>query len=74
MPPKEIELLYHLATNPMRVFTRDQLLSAVWGADYKGDARTVDVHVKRIREKLGKGTNWSLETVWRVGYKFEVTQ
>ena len=74
MPPKEIELLYYLATHPMRVFTREQLLKGVWDSDYKGDTRTVDVHIKRIREKLGEGKNWSLETVWRVGYKFEVTQ
>ncbi len=74
MSPKEIELLYYLATHPMRVFTREQLLKGVWDSDYKGDTRTVDVHIKRIREKLGMGTNWSLETVWRVGYKFEVTQ
>lgn len=72
MPPKEIELLYYLAKNPMRVFTREQLLEKVWGEEYKGDSRTVDVHVKRIREKLGTGTNWSLVTVWSVGYKFEV--
>lgn len=74
MPPKEIELLYYLAMHPMRVFTREQLLEKVWESDYKGDSRTVDVHIKRIREKLGVGTNWKLETVWRVGYKFEVTQ
>ncbi len=73
MPPKEIELLYYLASNPMRVFTREQLLDHVWGVGYKGDARTVDVHVKRIREKLGNGTNWQLDTVWGVGYKFETT-
>ncbi|MCI8435777.1 MAG: response regulator transcription factor [Clostridia bacterium] len=72
MPPKEIELLYYLAKNPMRVFTREQLLEKVWGEEYKGDSRTVDVHIKRIREKLGLGTNWSLVTVWSVGYKFEV--
>ncbi len=72
MPPKEMELLYYLATHPMKVFTREQLLGEVWGPDYKGDSRTVDVHIKRIREKLGIGTNWKLETVWRVGYKFEV--
>ena len=72
MPPKEMELLYDLATHPMKVFTREQLLGEVWGPDYKGDSRTVDVHIKRIREKLGIGTNWKLETVWRLGYKFEV--
>ena len=71
MPPKEIELIYYLASNPKRVFTREQLLSHVWGANYKGDARTVDVHVKRIREKLGVNPNWRLDTVWGVGYKFE---
>lgn len=74
MPPKEIELLYYLATHPMRVFTREQLLSNVWESDYKGDPRTVDVHIKRIREKLGVGSNWKLETVWGIGYKFEINQ
>lgn len=73
MPPKEIELLYYLASNPMRVFTREQLLTQVWGSGYKGDTRTVDVHVKRIREKLGSGSSWRLDTVWGVGYKFEIT-
>ena len=72
MPPKEIELLYYLCTNPMRAFTREQLLSQVWGANYKGDTRTVDVHIKRIREKLGKSDKWRLDTVWGVGYKFEI--
>ena len=72
-PPKELELIYHLAKNPNRVFTRDQLLDEVWGFDYYGDSRTVDVHVKRLREKLdGVKTNWELKTVWGVGYKFEV--
>lgn len=72
-PPKELELVYHLASNPNRVFTRDQLLDEVWGFDYYGDSRTVDVHVKRIREKLeGVSDAWSLKTVWGVGYKFEV--
>lgn len=71
MPPKEIELLYCLAANPMQVFTRDQLLNKVWSTDYHGDARTVDVHIKRIREKLGSGKTWKLNTVWGVGYKFE---
>ena len=72
-PPKELELVYHLASNPNRVYTRDQLLDEVWGFDYYGDSRTVDVHVKRIREKLeGVSEKWSLKTVWAVGYKFEV--
>ena len=72
-PPKELELIYHLASNPNRVFTRDQLLDEVWGFDYYGDSRTVDVHVKRLREKLeGVSDKWSLKTVWGVGYKFEV--
>ena len=71
-PPKEMELLYHLASNPNRVFTRDQLLDEVWGFDYYGDSRTVDVHIKRIREKLaGVSDKWELATVWSVGYKFE---
>ncbi|ARP49525.1 MULTISPECIES: response regulator transcription factor [Caproicibacterium] len=72
-PPKEMELIYHLASNPNRVFTRDQLLDEVWGFDYYGDSRTVDVHVKRLREKLeGVSDQWCLKTVWGVGYKFEV--
>ena len=72
-PPKELELLYHLASSPNRVFTRNQLLDEVWGFDYFGDSRTVDVHVKRLREKLeGVSEGWSLKTVWGVGYKFEV--
>ena len=71
-PPKEIELLYHLAKNPNRVFTRDQLLDEIWGFKYFGDSRTVDVHIKRIREKLeGVSEKWSIKTVWGVGYKFE---
>ena len=71
-PPKELELIYHLASNPNRVYTRDQLLDEVWGFDYYGDSRTVDVHVKRLREKLeGVSASWSLKTVWGVGYKFE---
>ena len=71
-PPKELELVYHLASNPNRVFTRDQLLDEVWGFDYYGDSRTVDVHVKRLREKLeGVSDSWNLKTVWGVGYKFE---
>ena len=72
-PPKELELIYHLASNPNRVYTRDQLLDKVWGFDYYGDSRTVDVHVKRLREKLENVSDrWSLKTVWGVGYKFEV--
>ncbi len=71
-PPKELELIFHLACNPNRVFTRNQLLDEVWGFDYYGDSRTVDVHVKRLREKLeGVSDKWSLKTVWGVGYKFE---
>jgi DNA-binding response OmpR family regulator len=71
-PPKELELIYHFASNPNRVYTRDQLLDEVWGFDYYGDSRTVDVHVKRLREKLeGVSDKWSLKTVWGVGYKFE---
>ena len=74
-PPKELELLYHLASNPNRVYTRDQLLDEVWGFEYYGDSRTVDVHVKRLREKLeGVSDKWSLKTVWGVGYKFEVKE
>ena len=72
-PPKEMELLYHLASTPNRVYTRNQLLDEVWGFDYFGASRTVDVHVKRLREKLeGVSDQWSLKTVWGVGYKFEV--
>ncbi len=71
MPPKEIELLYFLASHPGKVFTREQLLEQVWGFDFFGDSRTVDVHVKRIREKLGDNHEWELRTVWGVGYKFE---
>ena len=72
-PPKEMELLFYLASSPNRVYTRNQLLDEVWGFDYFGDSRTVDVHVKRLREKLeGVSENWSLKTVWGVGYKFEV--
>ena len=74
-PPKELELIYHLASNPNRVYTRDQLLDEVWGFDYYGDSRTVDVHVKRLREKLENVSDeWSLKTVWGVGYKFEITK
>ena len=72
MPPKEIELLYFLASHSGRVFTREQLLEQVWGFDFFGDSRTVDVHVKRIREKLGERENWQLRSVWGVGYKFDV--
>lgn len=72
MPPKEIELLYFLASHSGRVFTREQLLEQVWGFDFFGDSRTVDVHVKRIREKLGERESWQLKTVWGVGYKFDV--
>jgi len=73
--PKEMELIYHLASNPNRVFTRDQLLDEVWGFDYYGDYRTVDVHVKRLREKLeGISDKWALKTVWGVGYKFELKE
>lgn len=72
-PPKEMELLYHLASTPNRVYTRNQLLDEVWGFDYFGDSRTVDVHIKRLREKLeGVSDQWTLKTVWGVGYKFEV--
>ena len=71
-PPKELELIFHLASNPNRVYTRDQLLDEVWGFDYYGDSRTVDVHIKRLREKLENVSDkWSLKTVWGVGYKFE---
>ena len=72
-PPKELELIYHLASNPDRVFTRDQLLDEVWGFEYYGDSRTVDVHVKRLRDKLkGVSDQWELRTIWRVGYKFVI--
>jgi len=75
IPPKELDLLYFLASNFNRVFTRDQLLDKVWGFDYLGDSRTVDVHVKRLREKLeGVSDKWTLKTVWGVGYKFELIQ
>lgn len=73
MPPKELELLYFLASNPNKVYTREQLLNEIWGYDFVGDSRTVDVHVKRLREKIdADNVNWSLKTVWGVGYKFEV--
>ncbi|MBE6887804.1 MAG: response regulator transcription factor [Ruminococcaceae bacterium] len=74
-PPKEMELLYYLAKNPNKVFTRDALLDEVWGFEYYGDSRTIDVHIKRLREKLeGVSDKWSLKTVWGVGYKFEVKE
>lgn len=74
-PPKEMELLYHLAATPNRVYTRNQLLDEVWGFDYFGDSRTVDVHIKRLREKLeGVSDKWALKTVWGVGYKFEAEE
>ncbi len=74
-PPKEMELLYHLAASPNRVYTRNQLLDEVWGFDYFGDSRTVDVHIKRLREKLeGVSEQWTLKTVWGVGYKFELNE
>lgn len=74
VPPKELELIYFLASNYNHVFTRDQLLDKVWGFDYLGDSRTVDVHIKRLREKLeGASTAWHLKTIWGVGYKFEVS-
>jgi DNA-binding response OmpR family regulator len=72
MPPKELELLYFLASQPNQVFTRDQLLDRLWGYEYLGDSRTVDVHIKRLREKLNDDHNWSITTVWGKGYKFEV--
>ena len=72
MPPKELELLYFLASSPNQVFTREQLLDHIWGYEYIGDTRTVDVHVKRLREKIKDHGNWSLSTVWGIGYKFEV--
>jgi len=73
-PPKEMELLFHLASSPNRVYTRNQLLDEVWGFDYFGDSRTVDVHIKRLREKLENVSDrWSLKTVWGIGYKFELT-
>ncbi len=74
-PPKELELLYYLASNPNRVYTRDQLLDEVWGFEYYGDSRTIDVHIKRLREKLeGISDKWALKTVWGVGYKFEADE
>ncbi len=70
MPPKELELLFFLANSPNQVFTREQLLDRIWGYDYPGDTRTVDVHIKRIREKISDHEKWKIETVWGVGYKF----
>ena len=72
LAPKELELLHFMASNPNKVFTREQLMYEVWGYDYPGDSRTVDVHIKRLREKLTSGEEWQIETVWGVGYKFEV--
>ena len=74
MPPKELELLYFLASSPNQVFTREQLLDHIWGYEYAGDTRTVDVHVKRLREKINDHTAWSISTVWGIGYKFEVKE
>ena len=72
MPPKELELLYFLASSPNQVFTREQLLDHIWGYEYIGDTRTVDVHIKRLREKSKDNSNWAISTVWGIGYKFEV--
>ncbi len=72
MPPKELELLYFLAASPNHVFTREQLLDQIWGYEYIGDTRTVDVHIKRLREKINDHTNWRIATIWGIGYKFEV--
>ena len=72
MPPKELELLYFLAASPNQVFTREQLLDHIWGYEYIGDTRTVDVHIKRLREKIKGNDSWALTTVWGIGYKFEV--
>ena len=72
MPPKELELLYFLASSPNHVFTREQLLDQIWGYEYVGDTRTVDVHIKRLREKIKDHANWKLSTIWGIGYKFEV--
>ena len=74
MPPKELELLYFLASSPNQVFTREQLLDHIWGYEYIGDTRTVDVHIKRLREKIKDHPSWALTTVWGIGYKFEVKQ
>ena len=72
LAPKELELLYYIASNPNKVFTREQLMYEVWGYDYPGDSRTVDVHIKRLREKIKGGEYWEVQTVWGVGYKFEI--
>ena len=72
LPPKELELLYFLASSPNQVFTREQLLDHIWGYEYIGDTRTVDVHIKRLREKIKGNDKWALTTVWGIGYKFEV--
>ena len=72
MPPKELELLYFLASFPNQVFTREQLLDHIWGYEFAGDSRTVDVHIKRLREKLPGGEDWEISTVWGIGYKFRV--
>ena len=74
LPPKELELLYFLASHPNKVFTREQLLQKVWEFDFYGDSRTIDVHIKRLREKLGDDHPWHIKTVWGVGYKFEVEE
>ena len=74
MPPKELELLYFLASSPNQVFTREQLLDQIWGYEYIGDTRTVDVHIKRLREKIKDHPSWRLSTVWGIGYKFEVKE
>lgn len=73
MPPKELELLYHLASNPNRVYTREQLLDSIWSYDYIGDTRTVDVHIKRLREKISDHEKWKITTIWGKGYKFETS-
>ena len=73
MPPKELELLFFLASTPNHVYTRDQLLDQIWGYEYIGDTRTVDVHIKRIREKIRDNANWRIATIWGVGYKFDTT-
>jgi len=72
MPPKELELLYFLASSPNHVFSREQLLDQIWGYEYIGDTRTVDVHIKRLREKIKDHANWKIATIWGIGYKFEV--
>ena len=72
MPPKELELLYFLSSSPNHVFTREQLLDQIWGYEYAGDTRTVDVHIKRLREKIRDTDHWRISTIWGIGYKFEV--